>query len=106
MSSAPTMPDPDLAGLSSKETAARDLARQAQEKEHPDADAQKGSVEDDQPNSSNQVSMTGQLGHRMARRREPSLDHEANEQADDQIKDSDTDFPEPGSSPEHSGQHR
>ena len=62
---------------------------------HPDADEQKGAVEDDSlpqngkaPKS--QESMAGQLGHR---------------NQDPMISGNDSDFPEPGSSPEHSGEH-
>lgn len=63
---------------------------------HPDADEQKGTVEDDSPHAAgdapkSQESMAGQLGHR---------------NRDDMAKDSDSDFPEPGSNPEHSGQHK
>jgi hypothetical protein len=63
---------------------------------HPDADQNKGVFEDDSSHppgkaSKSQVSMTGQLGHR---------------NADELTNGSDSDFPEPGSSPEHSGQHK
>ena len=63
---------------------------------HPDADENKGGFEDDssgQPGKApkSQNSMTGQLGHR---------------NADELANGSDSDFPEPGSSPEHSGQHK
>lgn len=63
---------------------------------HPDADESKGVVEDDsqhQPGKphKSQESMAGQLGHR---------------NADDLTSGNDTDFPEPGSSPEHSGEHK
>jgi hypothetical protein len=63
---------------------------------HPDNDEKKGVVEDDSPRlpgkaSKSQESMTGQLGHR---------------NADELTDGSDSDFPEPGSSPEHSGQHK
>ena len=62
----------------------------------PDADAQKGAVEDNsQPQNGNAPksleSMAGQLGHR---------------NQDEMISGNDSDFPEPGSSPEHSGQHK
>jgi len=57
--------------------------------ENEDNDLQKGAVEDDQSDK-NQTSMAGQLGHR---------DENA------QLKKNDSDFPEPGGSPEHSGQH-
>lgn len=63
---------------------------------HPDADQNKGVFEDNssrQPGKApkSQVSMTGQLGHR---------------NADELTNGGDSDFPEPGSSPEHSGQHK
>ena len=62
---------------------------------HPDSDASKGSVESDRRHSpadeSSTESMAGQLGHR---------------DPDEWIKESDTDFPEPGLTPEHSGQHQ
>jgi hypothetical protein len=62
---------------------------------HPDGDEHKGVVEDDSPHPrgerpASQESMTGQLGHR---------------NRDEMTNDNDSDFPEPGSSPEHSGQH-
>ncbi len=60
----------------------------------PDADLQKGSLEDTSPedvhrlpSQQNEDALAGQLSHR-----------ETNEE----IKDNDSDFPEPGSSPEHS----
>lgn len=55
-------------------------------KPHPDADIAKGATEDGYV----PVSYTGQLPHRL----QP-----------EEVKDADSDFPEPGSSPEHSGQH-
>jgi hypothetical protein len=63
---------------------------------NPDADESKGVIEDSSPRQpgkplKSQVSMTGQLGHR---------------NADDLINGNDTDFPEPGSNPEHSGEHK
>ncbi len=58
-----------------------------------DSDTEKGSVESDRPeaptNQSSTESMAGQLGHR---------------DEDAMLKDNDSDFPEPGESPEHSGQ--
>lgn len=62
---------------------------------HPDGDESKGAVEDDSPHPGgdrpkSQESMAGQLGHR---------------NRDELTNDNDSDFPEPGSSPEHSGQH-
>ena len=53
-----------------------------------DPDAQKGATED---GLTVPVSLRGQLSHRST---------------NTQIKESDTDFPEPGCSPEHSGQNR
>ena len=62
---------------------------------HPDEDEHKGAVEDDSPHISGEHaeshgSLTGQLGHRGV-----------NEMGDG----SDSDYPEPGSNPEHTGQH-
>ena len=58
-----------------------------------DSDVHKGAVEDDspQPADPQEHNLTGQLGHR---------------NQDEMLKDSDTDFPEPGSSPEHSGERK
>lgn len=56
-----------------------------------DADLRKGSIEDAPP----QESHPGESHHRLA----SQLPHR---EADPDIKDSDSDFPEPGSSPEHS----
>jgi hypothetical protein len=62
---------------------------------HPDSDEHKGAVEDDSPHligehPAGNNSLRGQLGHRNL----------------DEITDGqDTDFPEPGETPEHSGQH-
>jgi hypothetical protein len=58
----------------------------------PDEDASLGAVEDDSnaPGATpSQTSMSGQLGHR---------------DQDDLLKESDTDFPEPDASGEHSGE--
>jgi hypothetical protein len=59
--------------------------------EHPDGDKQKGAVEEEisQPSSNDRPNLQGQIGHR---------------DQDEMLKDADTDFPEPGSSPEHSGE--
>lgn len=62
---------------------------------HPDSDEHKGAVEDDSPHPRGEKPapheyMQGQLGHR---------------NPDEVVNGSDTDYPEPGSSPEHSGQH-
>jgi hypothetical protein len=57
---------------------------------HPDGDTRKGAVESDRRKFPTDESMSGQLGHR---------------DPDEWIKQSDTDFPEPDATPEHSGQH-
>jgi hypothetical protein len=62
----------------------------------PDADENKGVVEDSSPRQPgkpqvSQESMAGQLGHR---------------NADELTNGNDSDFPEPGASPEHSGEHK
>ena len=54
-----------------------------------DQDRGKGAVEQDQPSQTGNTSMQGQLGHR---------------DQDPLLKGSDTDFPEPGAGPEHSGE--
>jgi hypothetical protein len=54
-----------------------------------DSDLQKGAVEPEDPNDKAVTSMNGQLGHR---------------DEDPLIKSSDSDFPEPGETPEHSGE--
>ena len=57
-----------------------------------DQDRGKGAVEQDRPNRAQEpgnTSMPGQLGHR---------------DQDPLLKSSDTDFPEPGGSPEYSGE--
>jgi hypothetical protein len=61
--------------------------------EHPDSDFQKGAVEEETsvPSTDGNPNLQGQLGHR---------------DQDEMLKDSDTDFPEPGPNPEHSGEHR
>ena len=59
-----------------------------QKHEH-DADIHKGAVEDDRPAQEHNTSLRGQLGHR---------------NQDDLIKGNDTDYPEPGENPEHSGE--
>jgi len=53
----------------------------------------KGAVEEETtvPATNGEPYLQGQLGHR---------------DEDESLKDADTDFPEPGNSPEHSGQHR
>lgn len=54
-----------------------------------DQDEGKGAVEQDAPSQSGNTSLSGQLGHR---------------DQDSILKDADTDFPEPGENPEHSGE--
>ena len=54
-----------------------------------DNDIHKGAVEDDQPHQEHNTSMRGQLNHRS---------HDA------MIKANDSDFPEPGGNPEHTGE--
>ncbi|AXC14385.1 hypothetical protein ACPOL_5131 [Acidisarcina polymorpha] len=55
---------------------------------HPDSDVHKGAVESDRRQSPSDESLNGQLGHR---------------DQDEQIKDNDTDYPEPDAAAEHSG---
>lgn len=54
-----------------------------------DNDLHKGAFEADNPFEKSSTSMRGQLGHR---------------DQDPMLKGSDTDFPEPGENPEHSGE--
>jgi hypothetical protein len=54
-----------------------------------DNDFRKGAIEEDNPYDKAQTSMRGQLPHR---------------DQDPMLKDADTDFPEPGENPEHSGE--
>lgn len=54
-----------------------------------DSDAKKGATESDKPAQSSNSSLLGQLGHRSS---------------NPLIKENDSDFPEPGNSPEHSGE--
>jgi hypothetical protein len=56
-----------------------------------DVDNDKGSVEQDRPSQDTNTSLQGQLPHR---------DENPN------IKSGDTDYPEPGENPEHSGEPR
>lgn len=56
-----------------------------------DADLKKGAIEDNPPETSH----PGEAHNRLANQ----LPHRDD---DEEIKDSDSDFPEPGSSPEHS----
>ena len=57
--------------------------------EKQDADAGKGAVDQDKPEQTDNTSLSGQLPHRPDNKL---------------IEGNDTDFPEPGSSPEHSGE--
>lgn len=58
---------------------------------HHDSDQRKGVVEEESPRgTTNRPSLAGQLGHRTS---------------DTDVKDSDSDFPEPGAREEHSGKH-
>jgi hypothetical protein len=56
-----------------------------------DPDKAKGATEDELPNHEQNAGLANQLGHR---------------DQDPLLKDSDSDFPEPGASPEHSGEPR
>lgn len=56
-----------------------------------DNDLKKGAVEPERPGQHSQTSLEGQLGHRPA---------------DSRIQGRDSDFPEPGENPEHSGQNK
>ena len=56
-----------------------------------DQDRVKGAVEQDEPQQPSNTSLQGQLGHR---------------DQDPLLKSSDTDFPEPGGSPEHTGESK
>jgi hypothetical protein len=55
----------------------------------PDADIDKGAIEQEAPRQNGNTSLAGQLPHRTN---------------DPLIKAHDSDFPEPGSNPEHSGE--
>jgi hypothetical protein len=57
--------------------------------EHKDQDRLKGAVEQDERDEPGNTNLQGQLGHRGV----PPL-----------VKEFDTDFPEPGENPEHSGE--
>lgn len=54
-----------------------------------DNDLRKGAIEEDKPKDKPMTSLAGQLGHR---------------DQDPMLKSNDSDFPEPGESPEHNGQ--
>jgi len=66
-----------------------DMPKPKNTESHPDNDVHKGAVEDDSPREEHNTSMRGQLGHR---------------NQDEMLKDNDSDFPEPGGNPEHSGE--
>ena len=53
-----------------------------------DQDREKGAIEQDERTQKGNTSMNGQLGHR---------------DQDPMLKSADTDFPEPGENPEHTG---
>jgi hypothetical protein len=55
----------------------------------PDQDKSKGATEDETSGAPGNAALQGQLGHR---------------DQDAMIKEGDSDFPEPGQSPEHSGE--
>jgi hypothetical protein len=57
--------------------------------DHRDQDMMKGAVEQEDREQSGNTSMRGQLGHR---------------DQDPMLKDADSDFPERGENPEHSGE--
>jgi hypothetical protein len=59
----------------------------------PDGDLSKGAVEQETPSTPGTRPDADRLGGQLSHR-----------ESDSQIKDADSDFPEPGSSPEHSGQ--
>ena len=63
--------------------------RKTKQRKRKDSDLAKGATEAERPGERLPVSLTGQLGHRGV---------------DPLAKEYDTDFPEPGESPEHSGQ--
>jgi hypothetical protein len=58
-----------------------------------DSDVSKGTVEEEQPSDPAKRPDADPLGGQLSHR-----------EADELIKDADSDFPEPGSSPEHTGQ--
>jgi hypothetical protein len=57
--------------------------------DHKDQDRMKGAVEQEDRDQQGNTSMQGQIGHR---------------DQDPMLKDADSDFPEPGESPEHTGE--
>jgi hypothetical protein len=56
-----------------------------------DQDETKGANEREDPKTSGNPGLQGQLGHR---------------DQDPMLKDADSDFPEPGQNPEHTGEHK
>lgn len=56
-----------------------------------DQDLEKGAIETEDHQTPGNLGLQGQLGHR---------------DQDPMLKDADTDFPEPGENPEHSGEGR
>lgn len=56
----------------------------------PDPDMTKGAIETEDHKTPGNIGLQEQLGHR---------------DQDPILKDADTDFPEPGENPEHSGEH-
>jgi len=56
---------------------------------HKDEDLEKGATETEDHKNDGNVGLQGQLGHR---------------DQDPTLKDADTDFPEPGENPEHTGE--
>ena len=58
-------------------------------KDHPDQDAGKGAKETEDHHGTGNTGLQDQLGHR---------------DQDPMLKDSDSDFPEPGQNPEHTGE--
>jgi hypothetical protein len=55
----------------------------------PDQDTAKGAIETENHDTPGNIGLQGQLGHR---------------DQDPMLKDADTDFPEPGENPEHTGE--
>jgi hypothetical protein len=61
---------------------------------HPDSDAQKGAIESESPEDRPETNLRDPLADQLPHRNQGDL-----------LEGEDTDFPEPGSNPEHSGQH-
>jgi hypothetical protein len=62
----------------------------------PDSDAQKGAIESESPHDKPKISKL----------RDPLADQLPHRNAGELVEGEDSDFPEPGQNPEHSGQHR